>query len=78
MFQIDRIIIIIIIIITSRVYRYFVRIYLRGGERGKVVGFVTKLQAANLRVRFELTQSFQPNCGPGVHSASKKNEFQKH
>ena len=27
---------------------------------------------------FSLTQSFQPHCGPGVDSASKRNEYQEY
>jgi hypothetical protein len=27
---------------------------------------------------FSLTLSFQPHCGPGVNSASKRNEYQEY
>jgi hypothetical protein len=51
--------------------------------RGGVVGWGTMLQAGRSRVRipirwifFQFTLSFQPHYGPGVDSASNRNEYQ--
>jgi hypothetical protein len=52
----------------------------------QIVGWGTMLQAGRSRVRFpiwsldffsQLTESFQPHYGPGVDSASNRNEYQK-
>jgi hypothetical protein len=53
--------------------------------RGSVVGWGTVLQAARSWVRFlwsrwilfQLTQSFQPHYGPGIHSTTNGNEYQE-
>jgi hypothetical protein len=51
--------------------------------RCTVVGWVTMLQTGSSRVRFQmrsldfqLTYPFQPHYGPGVDSASNRNEYQ--
>jgi hypothetical protein len=48
--------------------------------RGSVVGWGTMLQAGRSRVRVPMRwnfSSFQPHYGPGVDSASNKNEYQE-
>jgi hypothetical protein len=51
--------------------------------RGGVVGWGTMLQAGRsrdlvpIRWLFQFTSSFQPHYGPGVDSASKRNEYQE-
>jgi hypothetical protein len=50
------------------------------GSRGSVVGWGTMLQAGRSRVRVPMRwnfSSFQPHYGPGVDSASKRNEYQE-
>jgi hypothetical protein len=50
------------------------------GARGSVVGWGTVLQAWTLRVRVPMRwnfSSFQPHYGPGVYSASNRNEYQE-
>jgi hypothetical protein len=54
------------------------------GAPSSVVGWGTMLQAGRLRVQvpirwifFQFTWSFQPHYGPGVDSASNKNEYQE-
>jgi hypothetical protein len=53
------------------------------GSRGSVVGWGTVLQTIRSRVRFPMSldfsvdlKSFQPLYGPGVDSASNRNEYQ--
>jgi hypothetical protein len=48
--------------------------------RGSVVGWGTMLQAGRSRVRVPMRwnfSSFQPHYGPGVDSASNRNEYQE-
>jgi hypothetical protein len=48
--------------------------------RGSVVGWGTMLQTGRSRVRVPMRwnfSSFQPHYGPGVHSASNRNEYQE-
>jgi hypothetical protein len=52
--------------------------------RDSVVGWGTMLQAGRSRVRFpmrsldfSITYSFQPHYGPGIDSASNRNEYQE-
>jgi hypothetical protein len=48
--------------------------------RGSVVGWGTMLQAGRSRVRVPMMwniSSFQPHYGPGVDSASSRNEYQE-
>jgi hypothetical protein len=55
------------------------------GARGSVVGSGAMLQAGRSRVQapmrsldfFQLTYSFQPHYGPGVDSASNRNEYRE-
>jgi hypothetical protein len=50
------------------------------GARGSVVGWGTMLQAVRSRVRVPMKWnflSFQPHYGPGVDSASNRNEYQE-
>jgi hypothetical protein len=50
------------------------------GARGSVVGSGTMLQAGRSRVRVPMSwifSSFQPHYGPGVDSASNRNEYQE-
>jgi hypothetical protein len=52
------------------------------GARGSVVGWGTMLQAGRSRVRVSMRwifsiQSFQPRYGPGIDSASNRNEYQE-
>jgi hypothetical protein len=52
------------------------------GARGSVVGWGTMLQAWRSGVRFQMSLDFsidliQPHCGPGVDSASNRNECQE-
>jgi hypothetical protein len=50
------------------------------GARGSVVGWGTMLQAGRSRVRVLMRWiflSFQPHYGPGVDSASNRNEYQE-
>jgi hypothetical protein len=55
------------------------------GARGSIVGWGAMLQARRLRVQvpvrsldfFQLTQSFQLHYGPGVDSASDRNEYRE-
>jgi hypothetical protein len=52
----------------------------KGGARGSVVGWGTMLQAGRSRVRVPMRwkfSSFQPHYGPGVNSASNRNEYQE-
>jgi hypothetical protein len=47
---------------------------------GSIVGWDTMLQARRSRVRVPTRwnfSSFQPHCGPGVDSASNRNEYQE-
>jgi hypothetical protein len=51
------------------------------GARGSVVGWGTMLQAGRSRIRVPMRwnfSSFQPHYGPGVDSASNRNEYQEH
>jgi hypothetical protein len=57
---------------------YFSPIY--SGARGSVVGWGTMLQAGRSRIRVPMRwnfSSFQPQYGPGVDSASNRNEYQE-
>jgi hypothetical protein len=48
------------------------------GARGSVVGWGTMLEAGRSRVRVPMRwhfSSFQPHYGPGVDSASNRNEY---
>jgi hypothetical protein len=50
------------------------------GARGSVVGWGNMLQAGRSRVRVPMMwnfSSFQPHYGPGVDSASNRNEYQE-
>jgi hypothetical protein len=53
------------------------------GVRGSVVGWGTMLQAGRsrhwvpMKWIFQFTESFQSHYGPGVDSASKRNEYQE-
>jgi len=57
-----------------------------GWARGSAVGRGTALQVGRSRVRFpmvsldffSLTRSFRPHYGPGVDSASNRNEYQEY
>jgi hypothetical protein len=64
----------------------FAQLYIfLSGARGSVVGGGTRLQAGRSPVRvpdevdffFQFTQFFQPHYGPGVDSASDRNEYQE-
>jgi hypothetical protein len=57
---------------------------LKGGARGSVVGWGTMLQAGKSRVwvpmrslDFSIYLTLQPHYGPGVDSASNRNEYQE-
>jgi hypothetical protein len=67
---------------TLRVYKYKTLgiVYNNSGARGSVVGWGTMLQAGRSRVRVPMRwifSSFQPHYGPGVDSASNRNEYQE-
>jgi hypothetical protein len=47
------------------------------GARGSVVGWSTMLQAGRSRVRIPMRSSFQKHYGPGIDSASNRNEYQE-
>ena len=49
-------------------------------DRGGAVGWGTALQVRRSRVRFPMVslESFWPHYGPGVDSASKRNEYQEY
>jgi hypothetical protein len=58
--------------------------YIWGGARGSVIVWGTMLQAGRSGVRFPMKSlgfwigySFQPHYGPGVDSASNRNEYQE-
>jgi hypothetical protein len=63
----------------------FLLLLLLYGGRDSVVGWSTMLQAGMSWARFpmrslnffQLTYSFQPHYGPGVDSASNRNEYQE-
>jgi len=46
------------------------------GARGSAVGWGTALQAGRSRVRFPMVSL--PQYGPGVDSASNRNEYQEY
>jgi len=46
--------------------------------RGGAVGWRTTLKAGRSRGRFPMVSSFQPHYGPGVDSASNRNEYQEY
>jgi hypothetical protein len=51
-----------------------------GGARGSLVGWGTMLQAGRSRVGVQMRWNFsslQPHYGPGVDSASNRNEYQE-
>ena len=55
------------------------------GERGGAVGWGTALKAGRSRVRFPMVlleffinKTYRPHYGPGVDSASNKNEYQEY
>ena len=48
------------------------------GARGSAVGWRTSLSAGRSRVRFSLTSSCPPHCGPAVDSASNRNKYQEY
>ena len=55
------------------------------GARGGAVGWGTALQFGSSRVRFPMVlleifidKSFRPHYGPGVDSASNRNEYQEY
>jgi hypothetical protein len=61
-------------------YSYFMSSFHYWGARGSVVGWGTMLQARRSQVRVPMRwnfSSFQPHYGPGVDSASNRNEYQE-
>jgi hypothetical protein len=61
------------------IYKLMLPTY-NNGARGSVVGWGTMLQAGRSRVRIPMRgnfSSFQPHYGPGVDSASNRNEYQE-
>ena len=63
----------------------FTFIYTHNGVHGGAVDWGTALQTGMSRVQFpivslkiSLTQSFRPNCGHGIDSSSKRNEYQEY
>jgi hypothetical protein len=64
---------------------YIISVPVEVGARGGTVGWGTALQARESRVRFPMVsleffmaQSFRPHYGPGISSASNRNEYQKY
>jgi hypothetical protein len=60
--------------------KYFANVCRTVGARCSVVGWGTMLQAGRSRVRVPTRwnfSSFQPHYGPGVNSASNRNEYQE-
>jgi hypothetical protein len=47
------------------------------GARGSVVGWGAMLQAGRSRVQVPMRSFFQPHYGPGVDSASNRNEYRE-
>jgi len=58
----------------------FIYHHMHFSVRGGTVGWGTALQAGSLRVQFPIMSltSFRPYCGPGVQSASNRNEYQEY
>jgi len=59
---------------------HLVLLFFHAKSHGGAVGWGTALQPGRSRIRFPIVSldSFRPHCGPGVGSASNRNEYQEY
>ena len=70
---------------VSLCFYVLLTVNIKRGVRGGTVGWGTALQAGRWRVRFPVVSleflidlNFRPHYGPGVDSASNRNEYQEY
>jgi hypothetical protein len=67
-------------VLSHRSHNLFISPVKFVGARGGAVGWGTELQVGKSRIRFPMVslESFRPDYGPGVDSASNRNEYQEY